>query len=413
MAVFSSALFGSISGSAVANVVTTGQVTIPLMKSIGYRSAFAGAVEAAASTGGLIMPPIMGAGAFVMAEILGIPYTQVVKAALIPALLYYGCVLTAVHFEAKKLNLLGLPVESLPSAKKTFREGYHTIVALILLIILLVLNVPIIRTALYTIVAMILLSFFAKKEFRMYPRKIGKALINGMESLLPVAAACATASIVVGVIQLTGVALKFGTLVLGTAGDNLFLTLFFTMIILIVLGMGLPAVASYIIGASVAGPVLTELGVPVLPAHMFIFYFSNLAHITPPIALASYAAAGIAKAGPLETAKYAFFLGLTAFIVPFLFVNNNELLMMGSLPNILLAIASASIGVLSLGAGIVGFLKTRTVTFERVLLLAGGLGLMKPGIITDIFGLAVLLCVFFIQSIRQRSIKEHKEKIFN
>ncbi|MBN1410338.1 MAG: TRAP transporter permease, partial [Spirochaetales bacterium] len=397
VAIIASSLFGSISGSAVANTVTTGQFTIPLMKEVGYPPAFAGAVEAAASTGGLIMPPIMGAGAFVMAEILGIPYWSVVKAAIIPACLYYGCVFTIVHLEALKLNLVGIEASKLPNIIKTIKSGFHNIIAIFLLIIMLFLYIPIVRAALYCIIAIIVLSIFAKPAFRMHPKNIIKALIEGGINVLPVAAACATANVIVGVLELTGGALKISDFILNIAGQNLFLILIFTMIILIVLGMGLPAVAAYVIGAAVAAPIIINLGVPMISGHLFIFYFSNLCHITPPIALSAYAAAGIAQANPMETSIKAWFLGSAAFIVPFMFVYNDALLLVGNFGDIIFAVMSALLGVCCLGLGISGFMLKKLNGIERIILIFSSLSLIKPGLTTDIIGVLLLIFIYFIQ----------------
>lgn len=409
VAVISSGLFGSISGSAVANVVTTGQITIPMMKEVGYKPSFAAAVETAASTGGLIMPPIMGAGAFIMAELLGIPYFSVVKAAFIPALLYFISILIAVHFEAKRQNLSGLSPEKLPSLKKTLLSGMHTILPIVILIYLIVSFVPIVRAGLFSIIAVILFSFFSKPENRMTPKKIYQALVEGGLNILPVAVACATANIVVGYLNLTGGGLKFGNAIIDIAGDNLILVLVFTMIMLIIFGMGLPAVAAYVIGASVAAPVLTKIGgIPLLASHLFIFYFSNLAHITPPIAISAYAAAGLANANAFETALKAFSLGLVAFIVPYFFIENQNLLMMGTPINILLTVVSALIGVLSLGAGIIGYLKDKLQLWMRVVLILGSISLLQPGIKTDLIGLIILIAIYIIQRFHCQNLKEEK-----
>ena len=401
VAIMASSLFGSVSGSAVANTVTTGQFTIPLMKEVGYRSAFAGAVEAAASTGGLIMPPIMGAGAFVMAEIIGIPYWQVVKAAIIPALLYYGCIFTIVHLEALKMNLRGSSHENLPNLLTTLKTGFHTIISIILLIVMLFSYIPIVRAALYCILAMIVLSVFAKPKYRMHPKNIIKALITGSLNMLPVAAACITANVIVGILELTGGALKFSDLILSLGGNNLLLILICTMFIVIFMGMGLPAVASYVIGASVAAPIIIKMGVPTLSGHMFIYYFSNLAHITPPIAISAYAAAGIAKANPFETSIKAWFLGSAAFIVPYMFVYNQALLLRGNTYEIILSLVSAIIGVISLGIGISGYLIEKTYVIERIVLIVSSLALIYSGIVTDLVGLVLLLTIYFIQRMRK------------
>jgi len=397
-AVFASGVMGTISGSAVANVVTTGTFTIPLMKRIGYHPQFAGAVEAVASSGGQLMPPIMGAAAFVVAEFTGVPYLKVAVAAIIPALLYYVSVYFMVHFEALRINLVGLSKSDLPNLKETFFKGVHFFIPLIVLIYLLVEGYSPMKAGLYGIFATIAVSF-VKKESWMTPAKIISALESGGKGAVEVAIACATSGIVIGVLTLTGLGMRFNSVILSIAGDNLLLTLFLTMCTSIVLGMGLPTVAAYIIQAALTAPALVQLGVAPLAAHMFIFYFAIISAITPPVALAAYAAAGISGADPMKTGFQACKLGIAAFIVPYMFVYAPTLLAIGSPGSIALTTVTALIGVLALSAASVGYFLRKASIIERILLLGAALSLIKPGIYTDIAGLCLFAAVFVMQKI--------------
>ncbi|MDP3057966.1 MAG: TRAP transporter permease, partial [bacterium] len=325
-AVLASGLMGSISGSSVANTVTTGAFTIPAMKKVGYDKDFAGAVEAAASTGGQIMPPVMGAAAFIMAEMTGIPYFEIVKAAAIPAILYYLAVATMVHLEAVKTGLVGIPKHLLPKASDTLRRGWHLLIPLVAIVYFLMSGLTPFRAAFLSIISAILASSL-KKETRISVRDFFKALENGARGAIGVAAACACAGLVVGVVTLTGLGLKFAALISGLAAGNLLLTLFLTMIASIIMGMGLPTTAKYIILAAMAAPVIVKLGVPLISAHLFILYFGVVADITPPVALAAYAGAGIAGGSAMKTGFKAVKLASAAFLIPYIFVINPALIL--------------------------------------------------------------------------------------
>ncbi|MFZ5648517.1 MAG: TRAP transporter permease [Bacillota bacterium] len=395
-AVFASGVMGTISGSAVANVVTTGTFTIPLMKKIGYRPVFAGAVESVASSGGQLMPPIMGAGAFVLAEFTGIPYIKVALAAVIPALLYYMSVGFMVHYEALRINLVGLPKSELPDFKKIFIDGFHFTIPLIVLIYFLVQGASPMKAGIYGIIVTVAVSFVRKYSW-MTPDKIISALEAGAKGAVEVAIACATAGIVIGVLTLTGLGMRFNSVILSIAGDNLLLTLFLTMCVSIVLGMGLPTVAAYIIQAALTAPALIQLGVNPLAAHMFIFYFAIISAITPPVALAAYAAAGISGADPMRTGFQACKLGIAAFIVPYMFVYAPTLLAIGTAGSIALTTVTAMIGILALAGASVGYFLRTATAVERIMLLVAALSLIKPGIYTDILGLGLFACVFVMQ----------------
>lgn len=394
--IVSSSLFGTVSGSSVANVVGTGTFTIPLMKSIGYEPHFSGAVEAAASTGGQIMPPIMGAAAFIMAENLGISYGTVAAAAAIPALLYYVSLFGQVHFRAGRLGLSGIPKDQLPDIKKTFRRGWHLLLPLIVLIGSLIRGYSPMKGVFWTIVITVILSF-VKKETRMTPIKFVETLEAGAKTAVEVAAASACAGIIVGVITMTGLGLKLAGLVIIWSGGNLPLALIFTMIASIILGLGLPTTAKYIILATLAAPALIELSVPPIAAHIFILYFGVIADITPPVALASYAAAGVARADPMKTGFAALRVGLAAFIIPFIFVYHPSLLLIGTVGEIITASVTSVIGAISLAAGLQGWFITKTKNWERILFLIMAFLLIKPGVMTDLIGIGGLITITLVQ----------------
>ena len=417
VAVIASGFFGTISGSSVANTVTTGTFTIPLMKSIGYRPAFAAAVESAASTGGQIMPPIMGAAAFIMSQFIGIPYIEIAKAAVLPALLYYLAVGFMVHMEAKRLNLKGIPKENLPSAKKTLMSGGHLLLPIILMVYMLTQGYTPSKSAVYsigmTLVVAILrgaIDLFAKiaKEghffqnvslfVKEWTNVIIDALDSGARSALSVAIACACTGIVIGIVTLSGVGLKIAHAIVALSGGHLFSTLVLTMIASIILGMGLPTTAKYIILATMAAPAIQGFGIPILAAHLFIMYFGIFADLTPPVALVAYAAAGIAKSDPNETGFAGLRLALAGFIIPYIFVYSPGLLMIDTtLPEILLIIVSAVIGICSLGFASVGYWKRSLNILERLILFVSAVSLIFPGLLTDTLGIALLLVVYFTQ----------------
>lgn len=317
---------GTVSGSSVANVVGTGSLTIPMMKKLGYHKDFAGAVEAAASTGGQLMPPVMGAAAFLMAEFVGVPYIDVVKAAVVPALLYFAGVWLGVHFEAKRKDLKGIPRSQLPKIGRLLRERGHLALPLVIIVYLLVSGYTPMRAALVAIVLAIVCSAL-RKSTRMKPIEIVRGLENGARNVLGVLVACAAAGIIIGVVTKTGVGLKLASGLLDLSGGLLLPTMFFTMITAIVLGMGVPTTANYVITSTIAAPALVQMGVPVLAAHMFVFYFGIIADVTPPVALAAYAGSGISGGNPLKTGINASKLAIAAFIIPYMFVLSPVILM--------------------------------------------------------------------------------------
>ena len=402
VAVIASGLMGSVSGSSVANVVTTGSFTIPLMKSIGYKKDFAGAVEAAASTGGQIMPPVMGAAAFVMSEFLQTPYVKIAIAAIIPAIIYYVAVMITVHLEACKNNLRGLPKDRLPRAGQILKEKGHLIAPLLALVYLLVRGF----TPLFSSFWAIVLSFAAsmiKKETRLDLKGFLGAFEDGARGALGVAASCASAGMVVGVVTLTGFGLKIASSIVSLGRGNVLLTLFFTMIASIILGMGLPTTAKYIVLAIMAAPALIRLGVVPLAAHMFILYFGVIADLTPPVALAAYAGAGIAGGNTMRTGFNAVRLAVAGFIIPFIFAINPDLMALGGFTfHTVQLMFTSTAGVLSLGAATTGFLLVKTQLYERVLLFICAIMLISPDTITDIVGIFILVIVLFLQYKNQK-----------
>ncbi len=397
VAVLSSGLMGTVSGSSVANVVGTGSFTIPMMKKLGYEKDFAGAVEAAASTGGQLMPPVMGAAAFLMAEFVGVPYIDIVKAAVIPALLYFTGIWLGVHFEAKRKNLKGIPRSQLPKAWDIFRERGHLAIPLVVIIYLLVAGYTPMRAALVAIFLSIAASFL-RKNTRMKPIEIIHGLENGARNVLGVLVACASAGIIIGVVTKTGVGLKLASALLDLSGGLLLPTMFFTMITSLILGMGVPTTANYVITSTIAAPALVQMGVPVLAAHMFVFYFGIVADVTPPVALAAYAGSAISGGNPLWTGVNASKLAIAAFIIPYVFVLSPVLLMINATPlTVLMSLITALIGMIGLSASMIGCFLTRLNKFERLLMFIGGLLMIDPGTLTDIIGIIILGGVFVLQ----------------
>lgn len=397
VAVFGSTLMGMISGSGVANVATTGTMTIPMMKKTGYKGHFAGAVEAVASTGGLLTPPIMGAAAFIMAEFIGIPFREIMIAATIPAILYFTMTFTSVHFEAKKLGLKGISKKELPNLMEVLKKSGHLILPIILLIFLILYGLTPLYAAIWAVVSTVVVSW-VKKETRMGLKKILQALEDGVKGVLLVSAACAIVGIIVGTITLTSIGLTLGNSILELAGDNILLVAIFTMIISIILGMGVPPSASYIVTAIVSAPLLVSMGVPILVAHMFAFYYAALSDITPPVALASMAASGIAEESFVKVSITAVRLGLIGFMIPYFFLYNPSLLFEGD--NILLSILSgitAVIGVIALASSLSNWLLTKTNGFQRIILIASGLLLIYPDYLSDLFGILLFILVLFWQ----------------
>ena len=392
-AVVASALFGTLNGSAAANVVTTGTFTIPLMKRTGYSAKVAGAVEAAASSGGQIMPPVMGAAAFVMAELTGIPYIEIAKSALIPALLYFGSLLIAVYLEAGKQNLGVIPSHELPRIGQVIAKRWPLFVPIVVLVYLLVQGFTPMRAGIVAVGTSFLVSLFSA-DTRLSLRDLVDLCVTAARATSEVMVVCASAGIIAGVMTLTGLGLKLSGIIISGAGGNLFLALVYTAVASLILGMGLPTVAAYLLLAVLVAPGLVSMGVPVIAAHMFIFYFGLISAITPPVAVAAYAAAGISGADPISTGWEAFRLGIVKLIVPFVFVYSPVLLFIGSPGEVLLAFVTAVIGVFFLAAAGSGWLGAPMSPFYRLLLFGASLLLVIPGLYTDALGLALALLTY-------------------
>ena len=397
VAVLSSGLMGTVSGSSVANVVGTGSLTIPMMKKLGYNANFAGAVEAAASTGGQLMPPVMGAAAFLMAEFVGVPYIDVVKAAAIPALLYFTGVWLGVHFEAKRKKLKGIPRAELPNPLTLLKERGHLAIPLVVIVYLLVAGYTPMRAALVAIFLSILCAML-RKSTRMKPIEIVYGLERGAKGVLGVLVACASAGIIIGVVTKTGVGLRLASGLIDLAGGMLLPAMFFTMITAIVLGMGVPTTANYVITSTIAAPALEQMGVPVLAAHMFVFYFGIIADVTPPVALAAYAGAGISGGNALKTGVHASKLAIAAFIIPYVFVLSPVLLMVDATPLAIVSVTlTALLGMIAISSALCGFLADHCRPYERILLIIAGLLMIKPGGITDLVGLVLFVVILVMQ----------------
>ncbi|MDI7246208.1 MAG: TRAP transporter permease [Bacillota bacterium] len=403
VAVITSAFEGTVSGSSVANTVGSGSFTIPMMKKLGYRPEFAAAVEASASTGGQIMPPIMGAAAFLMAEFIGVPYLQIVKSAVIPAILYFTGVFIVVHLEAKKTGLRGMPRERMPRFWRIMRERGQLFLPLVAIIYLLVEGSTPMKAALFGLIVAVLASYISRAT-RMKPQDILAALEQGARNALGVVIACAAAGMIVGTVTLTGLGLKLANGLILLARGQLLPTLFFTMLTSLVLGMGAPTTANYVITSTIAAPALLKLGVPVVAAHMFAFYFGIVADVTPPVALAALAGSGIAKSNPLRTGIESTKLSIAAFLIPYFFVYSPSLLLLGGVHWLETArvILGAVIGMIGVGAALESWLMTRTRAIERPLLLVGGLMLIHPHLATDVVGLALIMVVYLTQTVRLR-----------
>jgi len=400
-----SGFIGSITGSSTANVVTTGTFTIPLMKKLGYKPAFAAGVEADASTGGQILPPVMGAAAFVMAEYIGVPYVTVMIAAIVPALLYFITSFFMVHFRALKENLMPVPKEELPNLLDVVKKGFYYFTPLIILIIMLVLRFSPSRAVFWALISTVIISWF-KEETRMGPREIFDALFSGVQKALEVVAACAVAGIIIGMVTMTGLGLKFSTLIELLAGGNLFAGLFYTLIASLILGIGVPTTAKYIILATLVAPALVALGAPLLASHLFILYFGTDADITPPVGLAAYAAAGLAGAHPLHVGIEAFKMGITAYIVPFCFILGPALLLQGPLHEIILACVTGLIACAGLGAAMQGYFVRKMPIWHRPILFAGSVMLMETTWSWDLLGLLLVGGVFTIEYVAERVLKD-------
>ncbi|MER1999287.1 MAG: TRAP transporter permease [Lysinibacillus sp.] len=420
VAIFSSALQGTISGSSVANVVTSGAYTIPLMKRLGYKKEFAGAVEASASTGGQLMPPIMGAAAFLMVEFIGrgITYWEIAKAAIIPAILYFAGIWIMTHFEAKRLGLRGLSKEEMPNRSKIFKKLY-LLIPIVVIIVLMSTGVQVIHAALYGIISCIIVGFI-NPDIKFGPRQIIEALVDGARSALGVVAATACAGIIVGVVVKTGLGLSLATSLVDLAGGSILLTLFFVMIASLILGMGAPTTANYVITSTIAAPAIIALMAPdvalsaaplviVLSAHFFVFYFGIIADITPPVALAAFAASGISGGDPIKTGVNSAKLAIAAFIIPYMIVLSPTLLMIDvTFMDIVWVTATALLGMIAIGAGIIGYWYRPLIVVERLLLVVIGLLLVYPESWYSWAGLAALAAIFVVQIMTKDKL-QHKE----
>ena len=388
-AAVASALMGSLSGSAVANVVTTGSFTIPLMKRAGFRPFFAGAIEAAASTGGQLMPPVMGAGAFILATWTNIPYLEVAAAAVIPAILYYAALIAAIHFRAGRM---GIKPAGTGDVEKV-SDRLHLLLPLAAIVILLGMGRSPMRAAFWGVTSAFVMAYLRPATRPSLP-EVRTVMERAGRGAVQVAAACAAAGIVVGVASLTGIGLRMSELIIQVSGGNLLSALMLTALGSIVLGMGLPTTAAYVVLAALGAPALVQLGVPLLAAHLFIFYFGCISNVTPPVSLAAFAAAGISGAPPLKTAMTAAVLAGAGFVVPFMFVYGPPLLLVGTIPEITLAFVSAIVGVTALAAAGMGFARRPIVWWERVILFVAALALVLPGLATDGAGLVGVVVVF-------------------
>ncbi len=458
VAVISSALEGMYSGSSVANTVGSGSITIPLMKKTGYKPEFAAAVEAAASTGGQIMPPIMGAAAFLMSEMTEVPYSRIAIAAILPAVLYFMGIFLMIHFEAKKLGLKGLPKDAIPNFFKLIAKNGYLLLPIVILVIcmnyfsagvsacfailsslivslvpheinkknawrLLLPAIPVavtlgiwlpfgtknMQVAVFAgMVACFLLSFITKDHSALNPKTIIESLENGAKNTVGVAAACGMAGLISGVVTMTALGQLLINTLVPIAENSTFLALVLTMLCCIVLGMGVPTTANYVIMATITAPILIKMGIPMLAAHMFVFYFGIVADITPPVALAAYAGSAIAKSNPLKTGVTATRLAITAFIVPYIFAFSPEMLIIGSDKpwyEIVLLVVTALCGIYIISAGMEGYMYKHMPWWERILALAGGLCMIIPGIVTDAVGLALIILVFILQKFGAKKLQ--------
>ncbi|MEW6624246.1 MAG: TRAP transporter permease [Bacillota bacterium] len=411
VAVLASSLMGMINGSALANVATTGAITIPMMKKNGYKPEYAAAVEAVASTGGQFAPPIMGAVGFIMAEYLGVTYTKVMIAAIIPAFLYYVTLIFAVHYEAKQRGLKGLGKEDIPRARDILRSQGFLILPLIVLIVMLLAGYTPVYAAVFSILATVVASWMSK-ETRMGPKAIIQSLEEGAKGAVGVGVACAIIGVIIGTVSLTGFGLTFGYKVLEFAGNNLFLAALMVAFMSIILGMGVPGIAAYVIVATVAAPVLTKLGVAPMAAHMFVLIYACLSNITPPVALSSYVAAGLAGADQNRTSYIAIRLGLTGFIIPFFFIFDPVLLFDGKqVWQSLLAAATATVGVTALASGIQGWLMDKTNLIQRLGLFVIAYLTITPRLEFDIVGICLFAGIIAWQKFTIAVSRQRKEEV--
>lgn len=405
VAVVASGFFGSISGSPTANVIGTGTFTSPMMKKNGFEPEFAAAVEATASTGGAIMPPIMGSTAFIMAEMLGIPYTAVAKAALIPAILYFLAVLFGVDIYAAKHGLKGIPRSQLPKVRSMLKQIYMLAPLIFLIFCMAVFNMTIVRSGLLTIIVTLVLVEINPKT-RMTKEQWLQIPVQTVKSAVSVGIACAMAGIISGVIMGSGLGYRISSILTSVAGTSMLLLLVLTMVVSLIMGMGVPTTAAYLVLASLVAPTMIQLGIPPLAAHMFIFYFGCISSITPPVALAAYAGAGLAGCDPNKTGYKAFRLAFCSFLMPYLFVYNPVLLMEGGVLDILWSLVTALIGAYLLASGFEGFFFRWSLKwFERPLMILGAVMLIVPGMVTDLVGIAIIVVEFVTEFMFKRSEK--------
>ena len=405
VAVVASGFFGSISGSPTANVIGTGTFTIPMMKKNGFEPEFAAAVEATASTGGAIMPPIMGSTAFILAEMLGIPYTAVAKAALIPAILYFLAVLFGVDIYAAKHGLKGIPRSQLPKVRSMLKQIYMLAPLIFLIFCMAVFNMTIVRSGLLTIIVTLVLVEINPKT-RMTKEQWLQIPVQTVKSAVSVGIACAMAGIISGVIMGSGLGYRISSILTSVAGTSMLLLLVLTMVVSLIMGMGVPTTAAYLVLASLVAPTMIQLGIPPLAAHMFIFYFGCISSITPPVALAAYAGAGLAGCDPNKTGYKAFRLAFCSFLMPYLFVYNPVLLMEGGVLDILWSLVTALIGAYLLASGFEGFFFRWSLKwFERPLMILGAVMLIVPGMVTDLVGIAIIVVEFVTEFMFKRSEK--------
>jgi TRAP transporter 4TM/12TM fusion protein len=380
----------SVSGSAVANVVTTGSFTIPLMKRIGYRPHFAGAVEACASSGGQIMPPIMGAAAFIIAEFLNIPYLHVALAGLFPALIYFFSIFVMVHFEARKRNLTTISPDELPSFKDEVKRGGHLFLSIVIIVVLLVIGYTPMFASFWAIISILVLSSL-RKETRMSPVDILSALEEGARLAVPVSIACASAGLIIGCVFVSGMGLKFANIIVQLAGGNLWIALILTMIASLILGMGLTTTAVYITLAALVIPALVQMGVVPIAAHLFAFYFGLVSAITPPVALAAFAAAGIAGSNPMVTGVHSFRLGIAKYVLPFVFVFAPGMVFVGNWHQIVLSIIGGFAGIYALTITTEGWLLIGVKWPMRILMAFCALLFFVPAMNISLGGLSLSL----------------------
>ncbi|MGY0693639.1 TRAP transporter permease [Virgibacillus sp. FSP13] len=408
-AVAASGLQGMVSGSSVANTVGSGSFTIPMMKNAGFKPHFAAATEATASTGGQIMPPIMGAAAFIMASYTGVPYNEIIIIAIIPAVLYFSGVFLGTHFEARKQGILGLPKEQLPKLKNLVKRLDLFLPLIIIVGFLLAGKTPTFA-ALFAIVTAFVISFF-RKDTRMSFKGIIKLLEEGARTALPVIAACATAGIIAGTVTTTGLGPKIAGGIIELAQGQFFLVMFFTMVACIILGMGLPTTANYVVTATMAAPALLAFDVPVIAVHMFVFYFGIVADITPPVCLAAYAGAGIAGANPMKAGVTAVKLAIAAFIIPYMFVSQPILLLQGdaNVMNVSIAVITALLGMASISAALIGYFVRSVNWLERIIMIAAGLLLVYPDMKFSLAGLVIFGSIAAIQMINKKADKNKRQ----